>query len=126
MLGKDIRRQGFSTAVTAYDPQSRTLQPGGQCSSACAYVFLGGVERSVGTGARIGVHQISAPQDAPSSSCRPPTANGWISMVALYVRDMGGDLGVLIPALRTAPGDMHWLSSSELSRYAVVTRLAMN
>ena len=51
MLGKAIRQQGFST----------TVQGGGACASACAFVFLGGVERSAGPSARIGVHQISAP-----------------------------------------------------------------
>ncbi|THD77359.1 MAG: hypothetical protein E7812_15610 [Phenylobacterium sp.] len=113
MLGKAIRQQGFST----------TVQGGGACASACAFVFLGGVERSAGPSARIGVHQISNPASALGDLS---AADGeWlVSLVAVYVKDMGGDLSVLIPALRTAPCDMHWLSPSELSRYAVVTKVA--
>ena len=112
LLGKAIRQQGFSTAVEGESA----------CASACAFVFLGGVERSAGPSARIGVHQISAPAGALGDLS---AADGeWlVSLVAVYVKDRGGDLSVLIPALRTAPCDMHWLSPSELSRYAVVTKL---
>ena len=113
MLGKAIRQQGFSTTVPA----------GGACASACAFVFLGGVERSADPSARIGVHQISAPA-SPLGDLSAADGEWLVSLVAVYVKDMGGDLSVLIPALRTAPCDMHWLSPSELSRYAVVTKAA--
>src|SRR4029450_8293903 len=45
-IGEAIRRKGFSTIV----PDGR------RCASACALAWLGGVERFIGTGGRIGFH----------------------------------------------------------------------
>jgi hypothetical protein len=123
-LGKEIRVHGLSTAVASYEAASGELRDGGVCASACAYVFLGGVERTAGSAARIGVHQMSAKLD--DNAWLSAGDSEWlVSLVAVYIRDMGGDLGVLIPALRTAPCDMHWLSQAELTRYAMTTRFTL-
>src|SRR5260370_28074085 len=45
-IGEAIRRKGFSTIV----PDGR------RCASACAFAWLGGIERSIGTDARLGFH----------------------------------------------------------------------
>jgi len=48
-MGEEVREQGFQT-VTRYE-----------CASACAFIFLGGVERTlVGSRAQIGLHQSEA------------------------------------------------------------------
>jgi hypothetical protein len=123
-LGKEIRVHGLSNAVASYEAASGELRDGGVCASACAYAFLGGVERTAGAAARIGVHQMSARVD--SNEWLSAGDSEWlVSLVAVYIRDMGGDLGLLIPALRTAPCDMHWLSQAELSRYALTTRITL-
>jgi hypothetical protein len=123
-LGKAIRLHGLSTAVAAYEATSGQLRDGGVCASACAYAFLGGVERTAGAASRIGVHQMSARID--SDEWLSAGDSEWlVSLVAVYIRDMGGDLGLLIPALRTAPCDMHWLSQAELTRYAMTTRFTL-
>jgi hypothetical protein len=123
-LGKAIRQQGLSTAVATYDAGTGRMREGGVCASACAYVFLGGVERTAGDGARIGVHQISARTDA-TEQLSAADSEWLVSLVAIYVREMGGDLGVLIPALATAPRDMHWLTRAELTRYGMATRFTL-
>jgi hypothetical protein len=118
-LGNEIREAGLATTVRGYDRGAGQFRDGGACASACAYAFLGGVERSVGAGARIGVHQIYTAGDTWALSAQDGLQ--LMSLVAVHVRRMCGDLDLLIPAMRTRPGDMHWLSPGELTRYAVVT-----
>jgi hypothetical protein len=118
-LGEEIREAGFSTAVEGFDRKSGRMVGGGACASACAYVFLGGVERSVGRGSRIGVHQVYTAGQTWAMSA----ADGMelMSLVAEHVNKLCGDVRLLIPALKTRPEDMYWLSASELTRYAVIT-----
>jgi hypothetical protein len=62
----------------------------GDCSSACAYTFLGGVKRSVREQDRIGVHQFSfVDKGAP----QPSSGNIQILFAKLvrYVGDMGAN-----------------------------------
>src|SRR5215470_594137 len=50
-IGEAIRRKGFSTLV----PDGRC------CASACAFAWLGGIGRFLGTDARVGFHAASSP-----------------------------------------------------------------
>lgn len=118
-LGGAIREAGLATTVRGYDRASGQFRSGGACASACAYAFLGGVRRSLGEGARIGVHQIYSAGDGWALSAQDGME--LMSLVAIHVRHMCGSLDLLIPALETHPSDMHWLSAGELTRYAVVT-----
>ncbi len=107
-MGDAVRKAGVATMV----------RDGGACASACVYVFLGGVERTVGTGGKVGVHQVAGGGAASLSA----SDSQWLmSMVAIHVNKMSGAMDLLVPALRTRPQDMHWLSVGELARYAVVT-----
>src|SRR5437868_364482 len=54
-IGEAIRRKGFSTFV----PDGR------HCASACAFAWLGGIERFLGTDARIRFHAAS--NEAPDA-----------------------------------------------------------
>lgn len=118
-LGNVIRQAGLSTTVRSYDPETGRFQAGGTCASGCAYAFLGGVSRSVGEGGRIGVHQIYTQGDAWALSAQDGLE--LMSLVAAHIRRLGASLELLIPAMNTRPQGMHWLSTGELSRYAVVT-----
>jgi len=121
-LGNEIRGDGLATTVAAYDKADGRFVAGGSCASACAYVFLGGVERSVGRDARIGVHQIHTEDRTWAMSAE--AGFDLMSLVAVHLQKLCGNLGLLIPALRTRPQEMHWLSASELTRYGVVTTSA--
>jgi hypothetical protein len=118
-LGGQIRKAGLSTSVQKYDALRGRFVHGGECSSACAYVLLGGVERNVGRGARVGVHQIF------SADARDPISVGdvqWFTNLLMgHIDRMGGEMGLLTLALRTPPQSMHWLTSAELDRFGVVT-----
>jgi hypothetical protein len=117
-LGNAIRGAGLATTVQSYDRRNGRFQAGA-CASACAYAFLGGVERSVGEGSRIGVHQIYTTNGNWTLSAQDGME--LMSMVAVHVNHLCGSLDLLIPTLKTHPADMHWLSAVELTRYAVVT-----
>jgi hypothetical protein len=118
-LGEEVRKAGFSTTVAAYEPGAAELQPG-ECSSACAFVFLGGVERAVFDGSKVGVHQIYANLQA-----RDGLSVGDVqlltSLCAMHIDNMGGGVGILIEALRTPPEEVHWFSIEEMTRLAVTT-----
>jgi hypothetical protein len=114
-LGDQIRKAGFSTTLQ----DSASGQPS-ECASACVFTFMGGVERTVGKGARVGVHQIYSDTQA-RDSLSVSDAQYLTSLVALHIDRMGGRLGILILALRTSPDAIHWFSASELSGLSVTT-----
>ena len=120
-LGQEIRDAGLSTRVQAYDHGAGQFGAAGMCASACAYVFLGGVNRTVAAGARIGVHQVAAAGDDASALS---AADGLklMSAVGDYIGRLGGNLDLIIPALRTSPWNVYWLSPAELARYDVITQ----
>jgi hypothetical protein len=118
VLGNEIRAAGLATTVQGYDRRTGRLQAGA-CASACAYAFLGGVERTVSEGSRIGVHQIYSTDGTWNLSAQDGME--LMSLVAIHLDRLCGNLDLLIPTLKTHPGDMHWLSPGELARYAVVT-----
>jgi hypothetical protein len=119
-LGEAIRKARFVTRVQAYDHTAGRFAQGGRCASACAYVFLGGVERTVAPGARIGVHQVAAP-GGDTDGLSAADGLKLMSITASYVERLCGKLDLIIPALRTRPQEIYWLSPVELARYAVIT-----
>jgi len=120
-LGTAIRQAGFATTVARYDEQAGTFTSGGACASACAYAFLGGLQRTVGEGSKLGVHQVCGPPDKPWELSAQDSQ--WLmAMVAVYLNQMGVSMDVMILALRTSPTDMHWLSPVELAQYSVTNR----
>jgi hypothetical protein len=122
-LGDLIRKDGLSTTVQAFDHAAGRFEAGGECASACAFTFLGGVQRSVGQGARVGVHQIySDPQARDALSVAD--AQYLTSLVAMHIQRMGAAMDMLILTLRTPPQNIHWLSSAELIHMAVTTASA--
>ena len=119
-LGEEIRRAGLTTAVNRYDAAAQAFVPG-DCASACAFAFLGGVRRDVGPGSRIGVHQIYANLQA-NDGISVGDVQMLTSLTAMHIDNMGGNVGILIEALRTPPEQVHWFSGAELGRLAIVTR----
>jgi hypothetical protein len=118
-IGNILRRAGLNTTVQAWDEAAGAFKRGGECASACAYAFLGGAERRVGDGARIGVHQIYAGEQGWALSAEDGM---WImSMVATHVKRQCGSLDLLIPTLQTPPQSVYWLSPVEMARFGVTT-----
>jgi hypothetical protein len=119
-LGDAIRDAGLFTAVGRFDRETRRFVVGGQCVSACAYAFLGGVQRHVGEHARVGVHQFSSGPEA-DSALTVADAQRLMGLIAIYLDRMVGKTSVLALAAATPPASTRWLSSHELRSYRMVT-----
>jgi hypothetical protein len=119
-LGKAIRAAGLYTAVGRYDRDEQRFDRGGECISACAYAFLGGVQRDVDDYARLGVHQFACdPGMEPSLSVSD--AQALMGLISIYTDKMVGKSAIVMLAARTPPTGTHWLSDHELRSYRVVT-----
>lgn len=112
-MGRQIREAGLDTEVRAKGPGTAE----GSCASACVYVLMGGVARTVRPGAKVGVHQVFGRGGELSNA----DSQALTALIAVHLKRCGGGIDLLIAALRTQPQDMHWLSSRELRGYAVVT-----
>ncbi|MCI4661249.1 MAG: hypothetical protein MRY63_05430 [Neomegalonema sp.] len=94
----------------------------GYCASSCPLVLSGGVERSAGRSAWIGVHQIYA-AEGPKGSAGGRLADGMQrgQMITAEVQDhlvqMGVDPALWILALRTPPDQLYVLTPEEVARY---------
>ena len=119
-LGRAIREAGLYTAIGRYDRATGEFTTGAQCVSACAYAFLGGLQREVGAKARIGVHQFAALPGEPDS-LDASDAQALMGLISAYLNRMVGKSELLVLAAETPPTDAHWLSSRELRNCAVVT-----
>lgn len=124
VLGELIREQGANTSI------GKTVQmrgegishleelESGSCASACAFAFMGGVERSVANGSAIGVHQFCNPET-------PLMDAGDVQVLAgaslLHSISMGVDPRVIVAASGTAPEEIHWFRRSELIDFGLDT-----
>jgi hypothetical protein len=116
-LGRAIRDAGLYTSVGRFEEGVFTT--GAECVSACAYAFLGGVQRRVVGDGRVGVHQFAAA--GASQGLTAADAQTLMGLIAIYLDRMVGKTTVLTIAASTPPTGTRWLSAPELRRYAVVT-----
>lgn len=110
-LGRIIREHGASTHIINY----RTLRPG-QCYSACAMTFLGGVYRFNSNGARYGVHRASL-LVGPGGDV--DLGHHLSSAIGSYIREMGVDPRLLDLSLKAGRDEMYVLSPQEAKALGV-------
>jgi hypothetical protein len=130
-LGREIRNLKLSTTVghivdlptEGQDEARATLSPNADCESMCAFVLLGGVQRSVPVDARVMVHQIwlgdrrEDPTAASYSAEDLVLVQRDIGRLAQYAADMGASADLLDLALRIPPWEpMHAMTREELRR----------
>jgi len=128
-LGRELRNLKLATTVGSLvdlpadgpDQPRAMLSPRADCESMCAFVLLGGVQRSVPAESRVMVHQIWL-----GDRREDPTAAGYsaedlvlvqrdIGRLARYTADMGASADLLEVALRIPPWEpMHALTRDEL------------
>jgi len=112
-LGRIIRAHGASTHIVDF----RTLRPG-ECYSACAMAFLGGVHRFSDHGARYGVHRASLPVDRATG--QRDLGGDLSAAIGSYVREMGVDARLLDLWSKAAPDEMYMLSPRQARELRVV------
>lgn len=122
-VGRLIRESGIQTSVGSilssnFDENGRPFDfpKGGACESACAYMFLGGRERSMG-GGRLGVHRFYRSEGGLSSD----EAQLVSGILVDYLVEMGVDARVLVAASRQGSEGMYYLSEKEGLEYDVIT-----
>jgi hypothetical protein len=96
-IGEAIRRKGFSTFV----PDGR------YCASACAFAWLAGIERFLGTDARIRFHVASS--EAPDTE----------RAVIPYLTKIGLSYETIIYITQAAPNEMTWLNMSDAAQRGI-------
>jgi len=141
-LGRLIREEGFRSAVERIicpqgDTRSDDCSPEvGRCESACAYSFLGGMERrldlSFGDEAsgRLGIHQFYSDTPLLGAGDRAAAEAAGIfsnseaqytsSLLAKYLSDMGVDVGFLRLASNAGPDSMYYPTAPELRELKVL------
>lgn len=92
------------------------------CFSACPYMFVGGVARSVSDTARLGVHQHSFGESTilPAFLAVEDIQRGQAGVLN-HLDEMGIDLRIMGPAMATPAEEIYILTEDELLDWNVVT-----
>lgn len=128
-IGRFLREIGLPTRVNR----------GQVCASACVYALIGGIFRTIDSGARVGVHMSSITGNAEllrdvTELIRRKGAAGAKEVLGMieqsaasvmaaqarYLVDMSVSMELMHPITDTQSNDMHWLSRRELERYNIV------
>jgi hypothetical protein len=114
MLGQYIRAREFNT----YVPDDASIQPGfSKCISACAYTFLGGVQRRVASRADFGVHQFRSKENTLDAvQTQKITA-----ALGKYMDGMNVSRNLLDQALMTEPGKVNLIAEHNRKSWRVET-----
>lgn len=127
-LGLKLRSLGFATEVGTdeIDPDWEgvgsskfTRRLPGSCSSACAYAFMGGVERVVEEDSIIGVHQFSRASKRNSDQTSTPVLieegaeQEMSANLIAFILKMGIDARIFVAAGLHAPEEMYWIDGQE-------------
>jgi len=114
-MGRSVRKRGIDTMVADY----------GYCASSCPLVFAGGVHRSAGKHALIGVHQISAVAKGTETWGDGISAAQQISARCVdYLVSMGVDPGSWIKAMQTPKERLYIFRLEELQALKITTGAA--
>jgi len=135
-LGRAIRRREMMTTVgktiKVRCPDGTishsNLSPAADCESMCAFILLGGVQRSVPTEARVLVHQIWPRRKRKGSLENDYTADDVsivqrdLAVLARYTVEMGVSIELIEAAARVPPWQaLHALTREEIRQFAVST-----
>jgi hypothetical protein len=134
-LGAVLRDEGWATEIGDHQPDpehaymaaymTATKRTPGECASACAFAFMGGVERRIDPGSSLGFHQFSRTEyssnpDALNYNSSDLQSEQIVSAILLsYTLAMGVDPAILVKAGTTLPGEMHWVTRDELREYQI-------
>ncbi|MGX1308554.1 hypothetical protein AB7M35_003312 [Amorphus suaedae] len=110
-MSRALRKKGIATEVPT----------NGYCASSCPLVFAGGVRRTVGEPAWLGVHQVFTVGDETGTVSDGLAGGQRISaeVLALLV-DMDIDAAAWIPAMRTRKDELYVYTRKELEAFGWV------
>ena len=129
-LGQMIREAGLDTTVQRYllDPMTGKLgydTADGECFSACAIAFLGGVRRKVSEGSRLGFHQFSSAGGSfareDSVYMTESTAQLLGATVLGYIMTMGAEPDLFARLSQALPHEMWEPGHNDRTALRIVT-----
>ncbi|MBU2583068.1 MAG: ATP-dependent Clp protease proteolytic subunit [Alphaproteobacteria bacterium] len=95
------------------------------CASSCPILFSGGNERTVGSNAWVGVHQIYATQKSPGDLADGMSqAQAITAEVQQHLADMGVDTRAWLHAMKTPSDQLYVFTPKELKDYKLATKVA--
>lgn len=123
-LGRMIRKAGRQTiigslaGVDSFEENNRPLNfpENGRCESACAYAFMGGQERRLGSG-QLGLHRFYSTERGLTSD----EAQFLSGLLVEYMVEMGVDARLFLAASKEGAEGMYYVSEAEALDYAIVT-----
>ena len=101
-IGETIRLKNMDTLVPA----------GARCASACALAWLGGSQRFMGPGARIGVHSAADPKSGGVSG----VGN---ALLGAYLNRLGLSYSAVVYIVQAPPDSVMWLSIADAKRLGI-------
>lgn len=111
-MAKLIRGKGIATEVA----------DGALCASSCPLLLAGGLTRTAGAKAAVGVHQFYAAQRTPTAPAQAMAdAQMTTARISRHLIDMGVDPALWLHALDTPPQALYYFSAEELAKYGLVT-----
>lgn len=112
-MGRIVRENGLST----------TVPDGALCASSCPLFMAGGVVRTAGERAAIGLHQFYAVANLPAEPAQAMAdAQMTTARITRHLAEMGVDPAMWLHALDTPPTALYYLSGEETTAYRLVGR----
>ena len=111
MMAKLVRDKGIATVVP----------DGAICASSCPLFFAGGLTRTAGPKAAVGVHQFYAALQTTTAPAQAMSdAQATTARISRHLIDMGIDPALWLHALDTPPQALYYFSPDELAKYRLV------
>jgi hypothetical protein len=111
-MAKLVRERNLATVVA----------DGALCASSCPLLLAGGLTRTVGPKAAVGVHQFYSGAARPAEPAQAMAdAQMTTARISRHLAEMGVDPALWLHALDTPPQALYYLSSEELAKYRLVT-----
>lgn len=96
---------------------------GALCASSCPLLLAGGLTRTVGARAAVGVHQFYAAAATPTAPAQAMAdAQMTTARISRHLIDMGVDPALWLHALDTPPQALYYFSAAEMTKYRLVTK----
>ena len=97
---------------------SISVREGASCISACVFLLMGAVERSVSDGARVGIHRLSL-RATPAASRDDALVDAMAEGVLLYAEQMNVPRAI-VDEMMSIPADrVELLTPQQLARYGI-------
>lgn len=108
-IGTFIRDRGFATLVP----------DGAWCASACAVAWLGGAQRLLGTGSKVGFHAAYVLKGHKATESGPGNA-----VLGAYLYQLGLSEDAIVYVTQADPSSIRWLSLEQAAQYGIEVALA--